>query len=271
MSEKFLLTAITSDPAFIRAADNAGVDRVGIDIERLGKACRQGHIAGSRISDQRLEELSIVAQHVRRAEVFVRVNPVHARSGTEIDQAVALGAQTVMLPQFKSAEEVERFVELLGGRATPVLLLETAEALAQLNDIVRVGGVTEVMVGLNDMHMALGMSNHFEVVVSDTMAWIGDVVRGAGLRFGFGGVAHPEDLSLPVPPDLVMAQYSRLGGTSAWLSRSFFRGLQPSTVSAAVAQVRKRLSVWQAQPRTVLDAQREELVSHLRTMEPVGA
>lgn len=271
MTERFLLTAITSDPALICAADGAGVDRVGIDIERIGKVRRQGHIAGARISEHQLDELAIVAGHVKQAEVFVRVNPIHAGSPTEIDRAIELGARVVMLPQFRFPWEVERFVSLLRGRATAVLLLETAEGLAQIDEIIRVGGIAEVMVGLNDMHLALGMANHFEVVASDVMVRIGEVVRGAGLRFGFGGVARPDDHSLPVPPDLVIAQYGRLGATSAWLSRSFFHGLCPADVAGAVEQVRACLTMWQEQPEAVLAARQQELVSHLRLMEPVDA
>ena len=47
MHPQFILTAITSDPQVVRAASAAGVERIGIDIERLGKAARQGHIPGA--------------------------------------------------------------------------------------------------------------------------------------------------------------------------------------------------------------------------------
>ncbi|HEU0122647.1 MAG TPA: aldolase/citrate lyase family protein [Bryobacteraceae bacterium] len=266
MTEKFLLTAITADPHFIRAADDAGVDRIGIDVERLGKSRRQGHIAGARISEQRMEELATVTAHARQAEVFVRINPVNDESEREIDHAISLGAHVVMLPQFHSVWEVERFVSLLDGRATAVLLLETTGALECVANIVRIDGVSEVMVGLNDLHLALGMSNHFDVVVSDAMRRIADVVRDAGLRFGFGGVARPGDDSLPVAPDLVLAQYGRLSATSAWLSRSFFRGLRPEDMADAVQSVRRRLTMWQAQPESVLDAERARLTARLRLL-----
>ena len=50
MHPQFILTAITSDPQVVRAASAAGLERIGIDIERLGKAARQGHIPHARIS-----------------------------------------------------------------------------------------------------------------------------------------------------------------------------------------------------------------------------
>jgi len=269
MPREFILTALTSDPAMIRAADAAGVNRIGLDIERLGKAHRQGHIPGARISDQRLEELGTVAAHVRHAEVFIRVNPIHLGSREEIEEALALGARAVMLPQFTTAREVEMFVRILGGRASAVLLLETAAGIVNLRDIVAVDGISEIMVGLNDLHLALGMSSHFEVVSSDVIRRISGVVLEAGRRFGFGGVARVDDGSLPVPPDLVIAQYPRLGATAAWLSRSFFHGIGTDDLGPAVLALRLRMAYWETQSAAALERKREELEQHLECRELV--
>src|SRR5262245_36722874 len=69
MATDFVLTLLSRDPPLIRAADRAGVDRLGIDIERLGKRQRQGHIANARISDHELEDLRLVAANARRAAI----------------------------------------------------------------------------------------------------------------------------------------------------------------------------------------------------------
>ncbi|MGH7307117.1 MAG: aldolase/citrate lyase family protein [Candidatus Rokuibacteriota bacterium] len=263
-AKNFLLTAITRDPCVVRAADAAGVDRIGIDIERLGKADRQGSIPGARISDHSLDDLPAVAAHVTRAELFIRVNPIHDGSRAEIDRAIALGAGAVMLPYFTTADEAASFVGMIDGRASPVLLVETASAAAGIDEIVRVGGVAEIMVGLNDLHMSLGLPSHFDVVVSDLMETIAAAVRGGGMRFGFGGLARVDDAALPVPPDLVCAQYPRLGATSAWLSRSFFRGLaRPFEIDAAVRTLRARLSFWADQPPSALAETRDRLTAVL--------
>ena len=243
MFSEFVLTAITDHPGLVQVLDAARVDRIGLDIERIGKSARQGHVEGARISEHRLEDLATVAANVRNADVFIRVNPIHAGSRFEIDRAIELGAAVVMLPYFTEARAVAQFVDLIGGRARPVLLLETAAAAARVREIVEVPGVAEVMVGLNDLHMSLGLVSPFEVVVSDLMETIARRVLDAGLRFGFGGLARPDDSALPVPPDLVYPQYARLGATSAWLARSFFRsGNATSEVPAEVARLRERLS-----------------------------
>jgi hypothetical protein len=184
---------------------------------------------------------------------------LHPGSRDEVETALALGARALMLPQFHTAREAETFVDLIADRAAPLLLLETTTAVDNLHAITAVEGVSEIMVGLNDLHLALGLSSHFELVASDLLARIAHTVRNAGIRFGFGGVARVDDDSLPVPPDLVLAQYARLHATSAWLSRSFFRGLQPHQIAPAVHALRHRLAYWRHQSPNTLDHKKEEL------------
>ena len=263
--DAFRLTLITNDPALAGGADRAGVDVVGVDIERLNKPARQGHIRDARISDHELSDLKRLAAVVRAAALFARLNPPHEGSRDEIDSAIANGASVLMLPYFFSASEVEGFVRLVDGRARVVLLLETAAAVVRLHDILGVSGIDEVIVGLNDLHLSMAVANHFELVASDLMTMISDQVRERGLRFGFGGLARAFDDRLPVPSDLVMAQHARLSSTSAWISRSLF-GRDPASVDLAVeiARLRARLAYWFAQPKGVLDEQRDALRRHLR-------
>jgi 2-keto-3-deoxy-L-rhamnonate aldolase RhmA len=265
----FTLTAITRDPALADALDAAGVDRIGVDIERLGKAARQGHVAGARISAHDVEDLAALAPRLRRAALFIRINPIHAGSRAEVNRAIALGARVVMLPFFTTTCEVAQFVEFVAGRAACVLLLETSAALARLGDIVAVPGVEEVMVGLNDLHLSLGLAHPFEVLVSDLMELAARRVCAAGLRFGFGGLARIGDDTLPVPPDLVYAQYARLGGSTAWLARSFFAG-GALDVAAEVARLRERLAFWAAQPEEAFAAMRHQLAWRLRELRSAG-
>jgi 2-keto-3-deoxy-L-rhamnonate aldolase RhmA len=261
---QFLLTALTRDPAVIRAADQAGVDRIGIDIERLDKHLRQDRGSGARFSDHDMEDLEIVAANVTHAELFVRINSLHAGSPAEIGRALELGAQAIMLPYFTAPWQARRFVEMVGGRAKPVLLVETAAAAARIGEIVALPGVAEIMVGLNDLHRSMGLSGPFEALTSELMGAVAAAVRDAGLRFGFGGVGRAGDETLPVAPDLVYAQYPLLNATTAWLARSFYRGIEPGQIPEAVRQLRERLAYWFAQPREVLERQCAALTDKLR-------
>ena len=267
---RFTLTVITRDAGLARRADEAGVDRIGVDVERLVKHQRQGHIPGARISDHELSDLALLQPHVRRAALFARLNSLHAGSADEVDRALAAGASVLMLPFFVGASEVDRFVRLVGGRAHVVLLLETMAAVVRLPEILAVDGVDEVMVGLNDLRLSAGVESPFEIVASDLMTAIADRVRERGCAFGFGGLARAGDAALAVPPDMVMAQHARLGSTSAWLARSFFRDdCERLDLAHEVAALRARLAFWMLQPPDVLAIERDRLRRQLRgSIEP---
>lgn len=152
MARDFILTALTADPELASRCDESGVDRIGVDIERLGKAERQPG-AGHRISDHELNQLATLRPRVTRATLFARLNPLHKESPAETDQAIAGGAGVLMLPYFKTAGEVESFVRQVDGRATVALLLESITAVSRLHEILAVAGIDEVMVGLNDLSL----------------------------------------------------------------------------------------------------------------------
>ena len=71
--DTFTLTLLTDDPLLARQADRAGVQRIGVDLETLGKAARQrGH--DTRISSHDWDDLGVIAGSIRRASLaFSRV------------------------------------------------------------------------------------------------------------------------------------------------------------------------------------------------------
>jgi hypothetical protein len=260
-TEPFLLTLLSTDPAWIEAADGAGVQRIGVDIERLGKAERQRAVADARISGHKLEDLLHVTARVKQARPFARLNGLHAGTGEEVEQALGYGAASLMLPYFRSAREAGRFVDLVAGRAEVILLVETATAMARLPEIVALPGVSEIMIGMNDLHLELGLASPMEIAASDLLAWLAGVVRGAGLRFGYGGIAPPDAAGLPASPDLLLARSVQLGAGSAWVARSFFRGgLTPAEFGPALARWRERRAHWQTRP----DGERDLALAALR-------
>jgi 2-keto-3-deoxy-L-rhamnonate aldolase RhmA len=106
-----------------------------------------------------------------------------------------------LIPFFTTCEEVERFVRMVDGRAKVVLLLETTAAV-RLHEILAVSGIAEMMVGLNDLHLSIGLANPFALVASDFMTMVSDLVRARGIRFGFGRLARGGDDGLPIPSEL---------------------------------------------------------------------
>lgn len=242
--EAFTLTLMTNDPQLALQAERCGVNRIGIDLEANGKLQRQRGYQ-TRLSHHDYQDLINIRAVISQASVLVRVNALNRDSEMEIERVLAQGADQIMLPFFRTASEVEQFVRLVDSRADVIILLETASSIVRIRDILAVAGIQEVMIGLNDLRLELAVSNHFEVLVSPLVEMIADNVKRAGLQFSIGGVAAPEDKNLRVDPDLVLAQYPRLGATGAWLSRSFvdLRN-SPSDFQASVEGIRCRLSEW---------------------------
>lgn len=259
--DDFRLTLVTDDAALARRADRAGIERIGIDLERIGKAERQAG-QDTRLSLHGMDDLARIAGAITQARAFARLNPIHPGSAAEVEAALAAGARVVMLPFFHGAAEVARFVDLVGGRAFVMVLVETGAALVRLREILAVPGIGEVMVGLNDLRLALGVASHFEILASPLLDAVAAEVRRAGLPFSVGGVARVDDRALPVPPDLVLAQYPRLQATGAWVSRSFVNGLADGAdVAPSIAALRRRLTEWSAaSPQALEDARRDLMV-----------
>jgi hypothetical protein len=246
--DSFILTLFTNDPVTAAKADAAGVNRIGLDLERLQKQERQAGLK-TWISDHEETDLPAIRKVIRKAQLFVRVNPIHSGSKEEIERVLAMGAEVLMLPMFRTVREVDNFIEFVNGRAKVSLLLETAQAMMRVGEIARTGGMEEIFIGLNDLHLSLGLKNHFEILCSPVMEVLSTVVRAAGIRFGFGGIGRARDTSLPVPSDSIYAQYPRLKATSALVSRVFFN-LPPDNlqIDREIASVRARMDFWAGRP-----------------------
>jgi HpcH/HpaI aldolase/citrate lyase family protein len=256
-----VLTLWTSDPELAARADAAGIERVGVDLERLGKRQRQNGL-GTWISPHSEYDLAAVGHALSDARLFARLDPLHDGTPAQVERVLAAGAEVLMLPMFRSAAEVERFVELVGARARVVLLLETPEAVECVREIVAVKGVDEIHLGLNDLTLALGLPNRFMLLASTLAARVAAAVTGAGLRFGAGGIGRAGDDSLPIPADLVYAQYARLGASAALISRSFV-GPDAAAVDLAreVERSRARMAEWRTRDPAELEAARLELTA----------
>src|SRR5690606_24090581 len=132
----------------------------GVDLEYLGKAEGQRG-RDTRISRHGWRDLEIVRGAAGRAEMFDRISPGHPGTRDEIEIALSGGATVLMLPNFESAAEVARFADAVRRRARVVILVERAAAVARIREILDVGGVDEVMLGLNDLHLEFRLANHF--------------------------------------------------------------------------------------------------------------
>jgi hypothetical protein len=249
-NEPFVLTLWTNDVHLAGRADAAGVQRVGVDLERLEKAARQRG-RHTWISSHTIDDLAALRPALTGARLFARVNPLHAGSTQEVDAVLAAGSEVLMLPMVRTAREAERFVGLVSGRALVVLLVECKEAVDRLSDLVAVEGVSEVHLGLNDLAISFGLPNRWLVLASDLVASAARCVLGAGLRFGLGGIGRVNDDTLPIPSDLIYAEYARTGATAALLARSF-HAESACDLGPEVAAVHERMALWRRRDAAAL-------------------
>ncbi len=230
------LFQITNDPAFARRCDALGGFRLWVDLERLGKAERQAG-RNTFISVHALDDVARIKKVLRQSSLMVRVNPMNPSTAQEVDAVLARGADILMLPMFTRADELREFSDLVAGRVAIVPLLETGAALECLDEWIGTPGLSEVYVGLNDLHLSLGHRFMFEPLALGLVERVALAVRAQGLRFGFGGIARLDEGQLPGRD--VLAEHLRLGSGAVILSRTFHRPDEGSMFEDEVAKLRQ--------------------------------
>lgn len=212
------LMYITNNPSIAKIADEAGVDRIFVDLEIIGKVERQGHL-DTVISRHSLEDISNIKKSLINSKLLVRVNPINDKSLEEIDEVINRGAEIIMLPMFKTSYEVKTFIKFVDGRATTCLLLETKEAVEQLNEIIKIEGIDEIHIGLNDLHISYNKKFMFELLTDGTVEHICRIIEKKYIKYGFGGIASLGNGA--IPPENIIPEHYRLGSSMVILGRSF--------------------------------------------------
>ncbi len=218
------LMYITNKPEVACIAESAGVDRIFVDMEYIGKELRQGGMNSVK-NHHTVEDVRVLRKVLSDSELLVRVNPIHEASSLynstedEVDQVIAAGGDIIMLPFFKTVEEVRRFVNAVNGRARTMLLLETPEAANAIDEIVNIAGIDEIHLGINDLSLGLRKAFMFELLADGTVERLCISIKHAGIPYGFGGIAAVGTGILPA--EMILREHYRLGSSMVILSRSF--------------------------------------------------
>lgn len=215
---------ITNSPEIAKIADDAGVNRIFVDMEYIGKEARQGGMDTVK-NHHTIQDIRNIKQVLHQAHLLVRVNPIHERlddypdTEEEIDLVIGAGADIIMLPMYRTVADVNRFIKAVDGRAKTMLLCETPEAVQNMQEIVKLKGIDEIHIGLNDLHLALHKKFMFELLADGTVDKITATIKDSGIPYGFGGIAR---IGYGVfPAERIIAEHYRLGSQMAILSRSF--------------------------------------------------
>jgi LDH2 family malate/lactate/ureidoglycolate dehydrogenase len=209
---------ITNEESIAKIAESSGVDWIFIDLELNGKEERQGHL-DTVISRHSIDDVRKIKKVLNKAELLVRVNPIFDCSELEIHKVIEDGADIVMLPFFKTKDEVKTFINYVDGKAKTCLLLETAEAVEQIDDILELKGIDLIHIGLNDLHLSYKMNFMFELLTNGTVEMLCNKFKAKSILYGFGGMARLGQGDLPA--ELILGEHYRLGSSMVILSRSF--------------------------------------------------
>ena len=239
-----ILSLITNEPQVASRAEQAGVNRILIDLERRGKAARQRG-RSLFLSTHQVEDVRRIRDVLTHATLGVRIDPLHAGSSEQINRAVAGGADFIVLPFFEHFDDASEFVELLGRRAQAILLVETANAARIVGDLCRLRGVAEIHIGLNDLSISLALSSWSELVASTVLQEMCATLRQAKMPFGFGGIACLSRHDLPIAPELMLAEQVCEGATRGWLSRTF-REIALRELPDEMRRLRQAIAFWKS-------------------------
>lgn len=212
------LMYITNNLDLALVAEKAGVNRIWIDLETLGKEERQKGMNTVK-SHHTIDDIKKISPHLKKAKLLVRINPWNENSKREIEQVIAAGAEIIMLPMWKSIKEVKLFIETVAKRTKTILLLETKEAENCLDEVLKIDDVDEIHIGLNDLHISYGLYFMFELLTNGTVERICKKIKLSGKKFGFGGISHIGDGLIPA--EMIVVEHYRLGSSMVILSRGF--------------------------------------------------
>lgn len=212
------LMYITNKPNVAQIAQSCGVDRIFVDMEYIGKEQRQKGIDSVK-NHHTVDDVKNIRRVLDKSKLLVRVNPIHQNTAAEIDSVIDAGADIVMLPMWKNAEDVKAFLNSVGSRAKVCLLLENADAVKNLDSILALDGIDEIYIGLNDLHLSMKRDFMFELLADGTVESIVKKIADKGIPYGFGGIGRIGFGVLPA--DLILSEHYRLASSSVILSRTF--------------------------------------------------
>lgn len=205
---------ITNNPKLAKYFESCGIDDIMVDLEILGKKERQKGL-NTVISAHNLEDVERVRKILCNSKCLVRINPIHEGTKKEIEEVISRKADILMLPMFKTVEEVAIFIKTVGDRALKYLLLETPQALVRIDDIISLDGIDAVHIGLNDLSIAMGLDFLYEPLIGGIVEYLAKKFKKKQIKFGFGGVSRLEK------GRFILSEHYRLRSNMVIINRDF--------------------------------------------------
>ena len=212
---------------------DGGAAGVVVDWERRGKRRRQAG-ADTQVNEDTPADLATV-RAATSGRVLCRVNGWGPWTPGEIELAVSLGSDEVLLPMVRSVDEVDAALDVVAGRCGLGILVETTDAVRGVELLVR-RPLSRVYLGLNDLMIDRGGRCLFTALVDGTADGVGAATVAAGHPFGVAGLTRP-DAGHPVPCRLLVGELARVGASFTFLRRSFHSDTAGRALSVEVPRI----------------------------------
>ncbi|MGL5621001.1 aldolase/citrate lyase family protein, partial [Cetobacterium sp.] len=183
------LMYITNKPNIAKLAQDSGVDRIWIDLEYIGKEERQKGLDTVK-SKHKISDILLIKPILNKSQLLVRINPIHENTKREIEDVISNGADIIMLPMFRTKDEVYKFLKIVNGRVKTSLLVETKDAVNNIDEILNFKGIDEIHIGLNDLHLEYKKTFMFEMLIDEIVKNLCLKCREYGIPYGIGGIAR---------------------------------------------------------------------------------
>lgn len=244
------LIYITNNQEVALIAEKYGVNRIMIDLETLGKEERQKNMNTVK-SHHTIEDVQLISRILTNSEMLVRVNPWNENSAAEIEAVISAGADRIMLPMWKTSEEINSFLKTVNGRVHTSLLLETKEAVEIVDEILDNPLLDEIHIGLNDLHLSYGLTFMFELLSNGVVENLCRKFKAKGIPYGFGGIARIGEGTLPA--ERIVMEHYRLGSSQVILSRSFCNAEEITDISSIENIFSENIALLRAYEKTLMD------------------
>ena len=234
---------ITNNIIEAKIVDNLDIDWIFVDLETIGKEERQVG-RNTVLSEHSINDICKINSKVNNTKILVRCNPIGEWSKNEFDEINAIGSKIdmVMLPYFKTIEEVKIFINLLDtNNIEPALLIETLDAITNLEEILKLFSFKYVHIGLNDLHIERGTISMFEPYIDGLMSKIISILKKNNQDFGIGGIGKIGADMSPTP-ECVLNEHLRLNSNGVILSRSFKGNFNEKTKDLFKKELSKSVS-----------------------------
>jgi len=247
------LYLFSTDPATVSRSSAAGVDGFIVDWESRGKEGRQSG-ADTEINFDTPGDLRRVRSSTA-CRLLCRVNQPGPWMPGEIEEAIAGGADEVLLPMVRSPGEVHDAIRFARGRCGVGILVETVDAVHCASELARLP-ISRVYVGLNDLSIERRSASIFEALIDGLV----DRVRPFfEVPFGLAGLTLP-DRGQPIPCRLLIGEMARLSCGFSFLRRSWRRDMAGRDPAIEVPRLKAAVETARGRSPEAIARDRAELV-----------